>query len=203
MSVVITADDIRAYAEVDYIIKHMNQKYIDKVPQKMKEFFSSLKDPNHEVKINPYVPLQNQGLQRYTLEIIALLHLKYWCENEERKQELYDIMLNNQRRLEEQMREKYGIDKLFDNGSAKVEENEESSETQPSDNDFSRPRVVQRYSTYEENNDIQDYTDHVEETPNAENQATEGNLPMQNTIETAKGIFQKIMDKIQSLFKKA
>ena len=42
MSVVITIDDIRAYAEVDYIINHMNQKYIDKVPQRMKEFFSSL-----------------------------------------------------------------------------------------------------------------------------------------------------------------
>ena len=118
MSVVITIDDIRAYAEVDYIINHMNQKYIDKVPQRMKEFFSSLKDPNYVVKINPYVPLQNQGLQRYTLEIIALLHLKYWCEDEERKQELYDIMLKNQRRLEEQMNEKYGVEKLFDNASA-------------------------------------------------------------------------------------
>lgn len=39
MSVVITIDDIRAYAEVDYIINHMNQKYIDKVPKRMKDFF--------------------------------------------------------------------------------------------------------------------------------------------------------------------
>ena len=201
MSVVITADDIRAYAEVDYIINHMNQKYIDKVPQKMKEFFSSLKDPNHEVKINPYVPLQNQGLQRYTLEIIALLHLKYWCENEERKQELYDIMLKNQRRLEEQMKEKYGIDKLFDNASAKIVENEEDLQKESAENDFSRPRVVQRYSGFEQNNDIQDYTDHVEE-PTSNTVNAEGNLPMQNTIENAKGFFQKIMSKIQSIFKK-
>ena len=154
MSVVITIDDIRAYAEVDYIINHMNQKYIDKVPQRMKEFFSSLKDPNYVVKINPYVPLQNQGLQRYTLEIIALLHLKYWCEDEERKQELYDIMLKNQRRLEEQMREKYGVEKLFDNASAKVisNENDLNNSTNQNDNDFSRPRVVQRYTGYEQNN---------------------------------------------------
>ena len=39
MSVVITIDDIRAYAEVDYIIKHMNSKYREKVPQKMLNFF--------------------------------------------------------------------------------------------------------------------------------------------------------------------
>ena len=30
MSVVITLDDIRAYAEVDYIISHMNEKYKEK-----------------------------------------------------------------------------------------------------------------------------------------------------------------------------
>lgn len=197
MSVVITADDIRAYAEVDYIINHLNQKYRDKVPVKMKEFFSSLKDPNYEVKINPYVPLQNQGLQRYTLEIIALLHLKYWCENEERKQQLYDIMLKNQRRLEEQMKEKYGIDKLFDNSST----SEEEEEKQQNDNDFSKPKMVQRYSQYESNNDIQDYTDHVEETVSS-NTANSTDLPTQSIETKAKSIFSNIVNKIKSIFQR-
>lgn len=202
MSVVITIDDLRAYAEVDYIINHMNQKYIDKVPQKMKEFFSSLKDPNHVVKINPYVPLQNQGLQRYTLEIIALLHLKYWCEDEERKQELYDIMLKNQRRLEEQMREKYGVDKLFSNNTTSNNE-EEKEENTINNNDFSRPRVVQRYSQYEQNNDIQDYTDHVEEQNVAQTGPAESSLPVDTAVKTAKNFFQKVMEKLQTIFKKA
>lgn len=204
MSVVITIDDIRAYAEVDYIINHMNQKYIDKVPQRMKEFFSSLKDPNYVVKINPYVPLQNQGLQRYTLEIIALLHLKYWCEDEERKKELYDIMLKNQRRLEEQMREKYGVEKLFDNASAKVisNENDLNNSTNQNDNDFSRPRVVQRYTGYEQNNDIQDYTDHVETTNNqTANYSQESNSLVKNTA-TKIGFIAKIKEKLQSIFKR-
>lgn len=204
MSVVITIDDIRAYAEVDYIINHMNQKYIDKVPQRMKEFFSSLKDPNHVVKINPYVPLQNQGLQRYTLEIIALLHLKYWCEDEERKQELYDIMLKNQRRLEEQMKEKYGVEKLFDNASAKVVSNEEDLETSniQNDNDFSRPRVVQRYTGYEQNNDIQDYTDHVEETVSQTNGSIQNSQSLANSITEKVGFIAKIKEKLQSIFKR-
>lgn len=201
MGVVITIDDIRAYAEVDYIINHMNQKYIDKVPKKMKDFFATLKDPNHEVKINPYVPLQNQGLQRYTLEIIALLHLKYWCEDEERKQELYDIMLKNQRRLEAQMKEKYSVDKLFSNSSSKLEETEEQ---EPEENDFSRPRVVQRYSAYEQNNDIQDFTDHVDEsTSDNVDESQDNNLPVQNATENVKGFFQKLIDKLQGIFKKA
>lgn len=35
MSVIITLEDIQAYAEVDYIIHHMNEKYIEKIPKKI------------------------------------------------------------------------------------------------------------------------------------------------------------------------
>ena len=194
MSVVITLDDIRAYAEVDYIINHMNEKYREMVPEKMRRFFSEYKDPNHEVKVDPYVPLQKQGLKRYTLEILALFHLKYWCEDEERKKELYGLMLQNQERLEQQMREKYSVEKLFDNASATVVNSEEDLEEKE---DFTKPRVVQRYSQYAETNDIQDYTDHVQE---GQTPAPETNLPTSSQEE--KGFFQKLKDKIFSLFGK-
>lgn len=193
MGVVITRDDIRAYAEVNYIINHMNEKYREKVPEKLKKFFSEYKDPTAEIKIDPYVPLQNQGLKRYTLEIIALLHLKYWCENEERKKELYDIMLRNQEKLEAQMRDRYSVEKLFDNASATVVTDESDLEEKE---DFTKPRVVQRYSQYAENNDIEDYTDHVEnsQTENGEN------LPTENVEK--KSFFQKIKEKFLAIFGK-
>ena len=194
MSVVITLEDIQAYAEVDYIINHMNQKYKEKVPPKMLAFFSELKDPNHVVKINPYVPLQNQGLKRYTLEIIALLHLKYWCEDEERKKELYNIMLRNQEKLEEQMRDRYSVEKLFDNTSETASENDKDTEKE----DFTKPRVVQRYSQYtQDNTDIQDYTDHVEVSNNQEESKE---LISENKLEVAKNIFQKIFAKISKVY---
>ena len=194
MSVVITLDDIRAYAEVDYIINHMNEKYREKVPEKMLNFFHNYKDPNYEVKVNPYVPLQKQGLKRYTLEILALFHLKYWCEDEERKKELYGLMLKNQERLEEQMREKYSVDKLFDNANAKVVSSEEDLEKE----DFTKPRVVQRYSQYTQNNDIQDFTDYVNEESHT---AQENNLPTNNE-NTPKNIFQKIKNVIMTFLGK-
>ena len=197
MSVVITLDDIRAYAEVDYIISHMNEKYREKVPEKMLNFFHDYKDPNHEVKVDPYVPLQKQGLKRYTLEILALFHLKYWCEDEERKKELYGLMLENQERLESQMREKYSVEKLFDNAHATVVSSIEDLDEEKED--FTKPRVVQRYSQYTENNtDIQDYTDHVnEQTVTAESD----NLP--TATEEVKGFFQKLKSKIFAFFGKA
>lgn len=196
MSVVITLDDIRAYAEVDYIISHMNEKYREKVPEKMLNFFRDYKDPNYVVKVEPYVPLQKQGLKRYTLEILALFHLKYWCEDEERKKELYGLMLENQERLEGQMREKYSVEKLFDNAHATVVSSVDDLDEEKED--FTKPRVVQRYSQYTQTNtDIQDYTDHVQEQTNVTENT---NLP--TTSEEAKGFFQKIKSKICSIFGK-
>ena len=198
MSVVITLDDIRAYAEVDYIISHMNEKYREKVPEKMLNFFHAYRDPNYEVKIDPYVPLQKQGLKRYTLEILALFHLKYWCEDEERKKELYGLMLQNQERLESQMREKYSVEKLFDNAHATVVSSVEDLEDEEKE-DFTKPRVVQRYSQYTEHNtDIQDYTDYVSERQNTNES---DNLP--TATEEAKGFFQKLKSKIFAFFGRA
>ena len=199
MSVVITKDDLIAYAEVDYIIHHMNDRYVEKIPETLLRFFSEVKAPDQDIYIDPYKPLQTQGLKKYTLEIIALLHLKYWCENEERKKELYQLMLRNQQKLEEQMREKFSIDKLFDNNSVKVV-TEEADLEKP---DFSKPKTVQYYSQYsqysENNTDIHDYTDLREISENEE-----VNLPekAEENILQIKNIFTKLKEKILSLFHK-
>ena len=196
MGVVITLEDIRAYAEVDYIINHMNERYKERVPQKMLNFFGEFKDPNYEVKINPYRPLQEQGLQRYTLEIVALLHLKYWCDDENRKQELYGLMVKNQEKLNMQMRQKYSVEKLFDNASATVI----TSETDLEKIDFSKPKAVQRYSQFsEQNSDIQDFTDIVnEETPKKIN---EQQLPIKKE-EKKEGLLVRIKQKFLFIFSK-
>ena len=113
MGVVITREDIRAYAEIDYIINHLNEKYREMVPDKLLKFFNDFKDPTIEIKVDPYVPLEKQGLQRYTLEILALLHLKYWCQDEERKQELYEKMKRNQLLIEAKLHEQFGVENIF------------------------------------------------------------------------------------------
>ena len=67
-------------------------------------------------------------MKKYTLELIALLHLKYWCEDEERRRELYNKMVENQRKLDDQMRAKYNVDNLFELNSAKVVNSEQDLE---------------------------------------------------------------------------
>ena len=102
-------------------------------------------------------------------------------------------MLRNQEKLEEQMRDRYSVEKLFDNASATVVTDESDLEEKE---DFTKTRVVQRYSQFAENNDIQDYTDHVENTPSSPSE----NLPLEN--KEKKSFFQKIKEKFASIFGK-
>ena len=186
MSVVITIDDIHAYTEVNYIISHMNEKYINMLPKQLVKFFENYRDPEFTVKINPHMPLDTQGLQRYALEIIAILHLKYWCENEERKKELYNIMLNNENNIAQNLKYRTNIEGLF-NSLEDVE-----SENENVDIDYSKPKGIQKYDVYsKENEDIKDYTDVVEEE-------IEENLPTKEN----KNWFKNLINKISSFFKK-
>jgi len=147
MRIVVTLEDIRAYAEVDYIIHHMNQRYIDMLPYKLLNFFDRFKDPDWEIRIDPKYPLQEQGLMKYSLEIIAVLHVKYWCANEERKQELLKIMKENEERSDEAIRAKYNVENVFATQSitSVVTEDDLEAEnvTEEDENDvtdFSKPR---------------------------------------------------------------
>ena len=190
MNTIITIEDIRAYSEVDYIINHMNQKYIDMVPKKLLKFFSEMKDPTYEVKVNPYIPLEKQNLSQYSLELLALMHLKYWCEDETRKKELYDIMLSNESSLLEKMYEKKNVEAIFENFEKSPDR--DSSE-------YSRPReinVIETNSAEETNK---------EEISSSEDESAEisenNNLPSSNE-NTKKSIFTKIKEKILSFFSK-
>jgi hypothetical protein len=185
MSVVITREDLISYAEVDYIIKHMNERYISKLPQNLLNFFETMKDPDYEVYVNPYKPLQEQGLTKYALEIIALLHIKYWCENKERKEELLEKMRANQEKFEAQLREQFSTDKLFENDSNKINSNKISTQDP----------MVSAYSKYMEvNPDIQDYTDL------RENEEEVDELP--ENIKQKESLFTKIKLFVSKIFSK-
>lgn len=184
MSVVITREDLISFAEVDYVIKHMNEKYRSKLPQNILDFFETMKDSECKVYINPYKPLQNQGLTQYALEIIALLHIKYWCEDGERKEELLEKMKQNQERFESQLREQFSVDKLFGNHTNEVAANKVST----------KDPMVTAYSKYiDDNPDIQDFTDLREE------QSTE---LTENVAEEKITLFGKIKLLVSKMFGK-
>ena len=107
--------DARAYSEVDKILSFMEKKYVQKIPENIRQFFKSKKDENYDPNINPEIQLTEQNLQRKTFVILAMLNVNYWCENEEEKQKLLNIYAENDKIKEAESREKYNPDNIFYN----------------------------------------------------------------------------------------
>ena len=81
----ISSSDKKAYAEIDYIIHNMDPIYLYKVPTKLVDFFEEVMDSEYEVNIDNSIPLYENNLEEYTFEMLNVLNLNYWCEDEERK----------------------------------------------------------------------------------------------------------------------
>lgn len=100
----------KEYVEVLEVLKYMESKYIKKIPKKMIEHFEKNKAEDYIIQINPKIPLKEQTLLKGTLEILALLNLKYWCENEEEKSKLIQKYNENNIRYQNM----YDIEKIFE-----------------------------------------------------------------------------------------
>lgn len=132
MESVITNDDRTAMAEVDYIIHHMNERYLNKIPQNVQDFIAILKKRNIKIYVDPHQPLERQGLKEFTLYFLMILNLKYWCDDARRK----DILLmleNNQKKYDDK------INNIFQNAES-IQGSSSSSDS--SSRPLNRPRQV-------------------------------------------------------------
>lgn len=107
MENVISKDDRIAIAEVDYIIHHMNERYLNKIPQKIRDYITILKKKNVDIYVDPHKPLDKQGLKEFTLYFLMILNLKYWCDEQRRKDILF-MMENNQKKFEDKVNNIFG-----------------------------------------------------------------------------------------------
>ena len=105
----------KAYAEVDEILQLLQSDFVERIPLKLREFFSKEKDEEYDVNINPNIPLENQKLLPETISILALLKLDYWCESEREKQELLELFNNNEIKYQYNLEERYSTENIFNN----------------------------------------------------------------------------------------
>ena len=145
----ISLDDRIAIAEVDYIIHHMNEIYLNKIPQKVRDYITILKKRNIEIYVDPKIPLEKQGLKEFTLYFLMILNLKYWC-NDQRKNDILAIMEENQKKYDEKIK---SVNDIFD----QAEKIHTTAETEEEVN-INKPRevvVVNPKKTSETNENIE------------------------------------------------
>lgn len=121
----VTKEFAEASAEINEILKYMPKEEVEKIPSKLREFFREISSKDYVTNINPNMPLDKQQIKEKTKDIIALIYRNYWCSEEERK-ELDQKLIENDKKFEEELREKYNPDNIFKNNvtTTKKEESE-------------------------------------------------------------------------------
>lgn len=120
-----------AYAEIISFINLLPQDKQEKIPKNIIEYFKEEMDKDSKRELTTDIPLENQNLKNATWDLIAILYLKYLCEDEEEKKELEQIYAENERTYREEIKEKYNPEKILENRGKKNTEQQDEVKNLP------------------------------------------------------------------------
>ena len=83
------------YAEVYAVLSVLGADYISKIPQNIFQIIDKKRDKEYELKLNEELPLEEQTLSKEAIALLASIKLDYWCETEQEKQELCNLLRLN------------------------------------------------------------------------------------------------------------
>ena len=102
------------YTEVDGILNLLGEDYIKKLPPKLYELIQTKKSKQENIIYEGINQIAEKNTSKEAISIIALFHLNYWCNVEEKED--ISLLLNKNHYLNEQeKKERYEVDKLFKN----------------------------------------------------------------------------------------
>ena len=105
--------------QINEIIKYMTPNLKARIPKKFIIYFENNKSKDYNWKVNEAVPLEKQNLLPTTKEILTVLYKDYICDDLERV-EVEKTLNNNEVKYQEELRQKYNPDNIFNNKTKKV-----------------------------------------------------------------------------------
>ena len=103
------------YSEVYSILNLLGSSYITKLPKSLFKMIEEEKSSTYNLQYSEDQSLSEQNIKRESLSMIALFHLNYWCNSDEEKEQLKQLLKNNEEKHQAEIREKYNPDNLFKN----------------------------------------------------------------------------------------
>ena len=73
------------YSEVNAVLDNIGEEYKSKVPIKLIRLIKKCKNDLYSVTYDLNKPLHEQNISKEALSMIALIHLNYWCKDENEK----------------------------------------------------------------------------------------------------------------------
>lgn len=110
---------IKAYTEVNCLLNHMPQSYINKLPKKLVELIKKQSQEQYNIDIDTNKSLLEQNFSNKTKDLIAVIKYNYWSTDEE-KQKLENIFYENEKMHQKELLEKYNPNGIFKKKETKV-----------------------------------------------------------------------------------
>lgn len=94
------------------ILNHMENIYIEKIPEKFRDFLEKNKSADYISSLDHSKKINEMNLKEKTKDILAIIYMNYWCTPEQK--ENYQKVLNeNELKYQEELKEKYNPDNVF------------------------------------------------------------------------------------------
>lgn len=103
-----------AAVEVLDILKHTNKEDVNKIPKKFIEFLENNKSETYIADLDHTKTIKEMNLKPKTQALLGLIYLKYWADEEE-KRDFKKRARENEIKYQEELRKKYNTDNLFKN----------------------------------------------------------------------------------------
>ncbi len=111
----------KIFSEIDAFLDIIDEKYKNRIPMQLRKLYKDEKLKDYIPKYDANIQIEKQNIQRETIAMIALLHLNYWCDSEEEKKKIKDILNENEIKYQKELHEKYNPEDLFKNKNKKHE----------------------------------------------------------------------------------
>jgi len=108
----ITKEFADSSAEINKILSYLPVEYVEKIPIELRDFLKKVESKDYITNIDPYKTLDKQDIKPKTKTILTVIYRNYWCTIEER-QELDKILIENDKKYEQELRERYNPDNIF------------------------------------------------------------------------------------------
>jgi len=113
----ITKEYAEGLTEVLTILDNAETEYSEKIPKQLMAFFRENAANDYTPNIDTSSEIKDMNLKKETKQILSIIYMNYWTKNEEEKNEFKSVLKENQRLIDEEIREKYNPDKIFENKS--------------------------------------------------------------------------------------
>ena len=84
------------YTQVYTVLLSLGEEYIKKIPNDVFNTIKNNRDEDYIFEINPNNPLSEQNLLDESNALLAYLKLEYWCQTDDEKKELQQLLKFNE-----------------------------------------------------------------------------------------------------------